>query len=316
MLSYITKTITIIMAILLNGAVLFGLTLVIITKIALENRIYVETMLPNLTIPSFLFYTAIISAIWFIPLYLMGKFEIGISGILYLNGYKKQTAILEAQSKPHLRSLCQQAGLDADKFNLLVHFDKKVNAFAIGKNNISINTGLLKSDQKIIKGILAHELGHLVSGHGSFNYILMCLCLPIMFVQWIIGTVFQTLNIFSKIPLIGFVFNLLSLVWMLLTFCFTLIFNDTLAFTNKIYYRNCEHAADEFAVKIGCGAELHSFFQEQLEKHGDIGFWDSMFSTHPSTYKRLMNVDKNIKKYASNNCENTVPLNEIIFQNR
>lgn len=66
------------------------------------------------------------------------------------------------------------AGIDPKAIEIFIVSDDGVNAFVAGGRNIFINTGLvtLFNDPDVIKGVVAHELGHISGGHlarGSEN---------------------------------------------------------------------------------------------------------------------------------------------------
>jgi Zn-dependent protease with chaperone function len=68
-----------------------------------------------------------------------------------------------------------RAGLTPEEARILVNprvtvaFDKQVNAFALPGGEVFVLTGLLdrvKEDDDLLRGVLAHELGHAVHRHG------------------------------------------------------------------------------------------------------------------------------------------------------
>ena len=71
--------------------------------------------------------------------------------------------ILRGYSEP----LFTAAGLDAKSVNLYIIKDESLNAFVAGGQNVFINTGMittLKSPNEL-KGVIAHETGHISGGH-------------------------------------------------------------------------------------------------------------------------------------------------------
>ena len=59
------------------------------------------------------------------------------------------------------------AGVNPEEINFYIVLDQDVNAFVYGGRNIFINTGLLTlfNDPDVLKGVIAHELGHITGGH-------------------------------------------------------------------------------------------------------------------------------------------------------
>jgi len=71
--------------------------------------------------------------------------------------------ILKAISAP----IFKQANISADSVNFILVEDSQLNAFVAGGKNIFINTGLILETDNIeeLVGVIAHETGHIASGH-------------------------------------------------------------------------------------------------------------------------------------------------------
>ena len=65
------------------------------------------------------------------------------------------------------RPMAEEAGLDADSLKIRIIISPGFNAFVTGEDIIFINSGLLLDTQSVfeVAGVLAHEIGHLASGH-------------------------------------------------------------------------------------------------------------------------------------------------------
>jgi predicted Zn-dependent protease len=63
--------------------------------------------------------------------------------------------------------LVKAAGVPNKKVNLYIIIDKEINAFVTRGGNLFINTGLITAfnDPDVLKGVVAHELAHMSSGH-------------------------------------------------------------------------------------------------------------------------------------------------------
>ena len=66
-----------------------------------------------------------------------------------------------------LTPIVKAAHLDPKHLKFYIILDDDVNAFVINNDSVFINTGLLKlfNDPDVIKGVVAHELGHITSKH-------------------------------------------------------------------------------------------------------------------------------------------------------
>ena len=76
-------------------------------------------------------------------------------------------AEIESGIKHIVSPIIEAAGLQPKNVNIYILLNDEVNAFAVQGNNIFINTGLitLYNDANVVKGVFAHELGHVTGGH-------------------------------------------------------------------------------------------------------------------------------------------------------
>ena len=63
--------------------------------------------------------------------------------------------------------IIKEAGLEAKNVKIYIINDNAVNAFVSNGQNIFINTGLITkyNDPNILRGVIAHEIGHIAAGH-------------------------------------------------------------------------------------------------------------------------------------------------------
>lgn len=71
--------------------------------------------------------------------------------------------VIKQMAKPILLA----AGVNPEEVKFYIVLDQNVNAFVYGGRNIFINTGLITlfNDPDVLKGVIAHELGHITGGH-------------------------------------------------------------------------------------------------------------------------------------------------------
>lgn len=67
--------------------------------------------------------------------------------------------------------LLKIANINPKTLNIYIILDSSVNAFVIGGNNLFINTGLITTfnNPDALKGVVAHELGHVTGGHVAMR---------------------------------------------------------------------------------------------------------------------------------------------------
>lgn len=92
---------------------------------------------------------------------------IGIVSIAQAQSFK---SIRDTEIESHLlglaRPMAKQAGL-ADDLQIRIIIDPSFNAFITGENTIFVHSGLILEAASVyeVAGVLAHEIGHLASGH-------------------------------------------------------------------------------------------------------------------------------------------------------
>lgn len=183
--------------------------------------------------------------------------------------------------------------------------DEAPNAFATGRKTVCITKGLLALTDDEIKGVLAHEFGHL--SHKDTDVILVIavgnmfialavsvISLIVRIFNWIVGFIFGTLASSERG---GFIIGFLTSKFNALV---SLLFGAVLWLWTKLGVMICmsssrqnEFHADKFAFDIGFGAELKSALTtlEGGEKIKSKGLWAALNASHPDTDKRIEKLD-------------------------
>ncbi|MDP4149407.1 MAG: M48 family metalloprotease [Bacteroidota bacterium] len=159
-------------------------------------------------------------------------------------------------------------------FRLFIRENMPAGAFAIGRHTIIVSKTMLQwADPEELKGLLAHELGHLLSGDTFiFNSFMVASCIPkvagrtyLVIKRWLstaIG-VMQGMGLVSRIVLVlvlGWLLHREHLIWPILVlflFLFFFYFSEKLfRFFWLIISLNTEYKQDAFACRLGYGAGL------------------------------------------------------------
>lgn len=168
-----------------------------------------------------------------------------------------------------------------------------LNAFALGHRTVIVTRGMLmQADSEVLKGVLAHELGHIAHGDSDLklginvsNSILIIFLTIINFINnIIIGLFFSTRSSIAHIlgMILKFVFGML-LIWLfkLWNWIGTLCINWS--------SRKAEFAADSYAKELGYGEQLQ-YFLHCINDNVKTSKFNLMFQTHPDTNDRLSNL--------------------------
>lgn len=159
--------------------------------------------------------------------------------------------------------VCKKDKYISRKIKLYIVDSIEVNAFIIGLNTVAITRGAVNVlDDEQIKGLLAHEFGHLVNCDGQVNILLsFCSSLalyPLIFFQCLF---FAIANLGKSGGLISNIFGFLEwvtgLAVRLIVFIWTLIISGG--------SRNKEYIADNYAINLGYGVQLKSTLYKLYE---------------------------------------------------
>ena len=192
------------------------------------------------------------------------------------------------------KSLENNKGL-SKKVKLCVYESDDINAFALGRTTLGVSTSLLALGDEEIKGVLAHEFGHLTACDSVMNTALLAsnsvLLLAVniikylfLFVLFIISVIFYSLakvhpddRHYSLCSFFSFLIMLVYTLWILIGKLFMLKTQ-----------RSAEYKADNYAKTIGYGQNLADALQ-QIDP--SVNFRSSLAqivtSSHPDTGKRI-----------------------------
>lgn len=191
-----------------------------------------------------------------------------------------------------------------DKIKLYYKPTEEINAYALGHRTVIVTHGLINSmDADMIKGVLAHEFGHIASGDSDLklgisvsNSILLIFTViinvVITFFSLVIGLASKKASgwIFSRLLGAIGVF-LVTLVYGIWTKLGMLMVNAT--------SRKDEYAADAFAVDCGYGNHLYAALDALDGVKTKSNFFSLLASTHPDTVDRLNAISERLAERAA-----------------
>lgn len=197
-----------------------------------------------------------------------------------------------------------------DKYNtknveLYISNDDAVNAYAVGslrRKVIILTTGILnfyasKIEDKnklllSIKGIMAHEMSHLINNDYFTGLLLLVNERAVKFVSHFVFIFFNVfIKLCSLIPFVGrymvsFIVNIYNIFDFIISFFYKYILLKVYNFIKLQLSRNIEYRADKQASMVVGGINM----AETLNLLGGKGYI-SIFSTHPLTKHRVKNVE-------------------------
>lgn len=176
------------------------------------------------------------------------------------------------------------------KVKLYYSATKDLNAYALGHRTVIITQGMLYTHAEYLKGVFAHELGHIAHGDSDLklginvaNGIITTFVTVIStFAYTVAAMLYESENdlvhivgllvsVFLNVIIVG-LFRLWSLVGVL---CI------------NVASREAEYQADEFADELGYGEQLAQFLNILDGSRERTSRFSLMFQTHPDTVDRL-----------------------------
>lgn len=167
-----------------------------------------------------------------------------------------------------------------------------INAMAIGRGTIAINRGLLNyMNDEELKGIIAHELGHINNGDTIINNVITVYTFFYFGTFYILRFLITWLaNTFAS----SFIGEIFTFAKRLLDFAFNAVFwlcTLIIAGTN----RRQEYNADQYAQSMGYGQGLLSALYKiyEMEISDKKGLIERFKTVHPKTAYRIEKLEKN-----------------------
>lgn len=169
----------------------------------------------------------------------------------------------------------------------------EINAFALGHRTIVVTRGILDVHPEYLKGVLAHEFGHIANGDSDLKLginVSNCILSIFVFIVSIIanGIIAICYAINSGVTkIIGLVFNVIFNILILGVFRLWSLLGVALINWSS---RRDEYCADSFADKAGYGEQLAQFLYALDGDAPKTNKFSLMFQTHPDTVNRLANL--------------------------
>ena len=224
------------------------------------------------------------------------------------NGCKKMTSMEDIERfEPLFREVYSQAKMAnpelPNDIKMFISDSAEPNAFATGRRTVCVTKGLMSYTDEQIKGVFAHEFGHLA--HKDTDAILI-----VSVGNMIISAIFLLIRIISNISfgiakiftlfmgdnagsIFGFLFMCLgklaadfilaALMWIWTKLGVLLCMYSS---------RQNEYAADEYAFNCGYGYDLQQVLESFGNGSGSTGLFSALVSSHPDTYKRIARLQQ------------------------
>jgi Zn-dependent protease with chaperone function len=222
--------------------------------------------------------------------------------------YRKPVRAEAARLLPAVSELLQRAE-SKRRVRVWIEESWELNAYATGFHTIVISRGLLEALSPVeLRGVLAHELGHLLSGDTIVaTAFLTAGLLPKAVFGVCSAGVFLLRSGLARVSImtggvvlviVGFMLNrahLLKAVAAVLLFVFLfMVLNKVFRFFALMLGRFAEYRQDAFAFRLGYGDGLRKVL-ELLAAGEEVSasmYYIMMHSTHPVIFNRIRRLEK------------------------
>jgi len=173
-----------------------------------------------------------------------------------------------------------------------------VNAFAIGRKTVAVTRGAMETfTRDELKGVLAHELGHMIYGHTKALLLTVIGNILFSIIVWVLRLLLYILELASVIlaafNFIGWIFKFMTMVTRIVFNIFVFVFINAgqliLAFNSQMN----EFQADKFAFDTGYGKEQISalYLLQKISMNAKVKWSEKLKASHPHTANRIQYLE-------------------------
>ncbi|TCO52967.1 M48 family metalloprotease [Actinocrispum wychmicini] len=200
-------------------------------------------------------------------------------------------------------SVCQVAGVPSDRYSLWIEDTAEVNAFAAAGHIVAVTRQTLQLSPRQVEAVLAHELGHHLSGHPAVSLFAWWCGLParasVIVIRFLMRAVLAIGDIFARVgsPLVvvASIVGALALLGVLFAVNPWLplmpLISPLIAWTSRLG----EKRADQVAAQLGYGPALievlSTWLAYEQTKPKRAGIRDRLFASHPATGDRIRSLE-------------------------
>ena len=174
-----------------------------------------------------------------------------------------------------------------------------VNAFAIGRKTIAVTRGAIATfTADELKGILAHELGHMTHGHTKALLLSVVGNFFFSIIVWMFRLLLYFLEVISNIVahfnIVGVIFWLLTVATRFMADLSIFLFIELSQIILALNSRSNEIQADTYAYEVGYGVELISglYVLQKISMNTNVKLSEKMKASHPHTAYRIAHLEK------------------------
>ena len=201
-------------------------------------------------------------------------------------------SVQRRKDKEYLLPIFEEVTGNNTKIKLYIDKSMMINAYAIGRNTIVVTKGsieILRENQ--IKGLIAHELGHIIHGDTLIPLILivgnMFMLIAFIAIKMIEIIMAITDNIMNENNIISSIIKIILDIGMFLVV-------QLIQILVLINQRQNEYKADDFAYTLGYGDDLLEvlYILDSIDLGGKVSVIDRLKSSHPHVGERIQRLEE------------------------
>lgn len=197
------------------------------------------------------------------------------------------------------QNLSRVAGIDGSRYLLLVQDSDELNAFAVGGRTVAVTRFSLGLPPNQLEAVLAHELGHHLSGHTVVSTLAWWYALPARAAAYLVILAIRLVLFIGRIFAafgggLGAFASLLFVLMLMVVLAYLSFWLILIPLTAPLLAwsrRLGEYHADRTAAMLGYGPGLIDMLRMAAARGSHdgrgVGFRDRLLSSHPSHTDRI-----------------------------
>jgi len=174
-----------------------------------------------------------------------------------------------------------------------------VNAFAMGRKTVAVTRGAMETfNAEELKGIIAHELGHITHGHTKallLTNIGNILFTAIVFVLRLIVQLADSIaGITAYFNIMGIVFKVITFITGIFFYVSVFVFVNLGELILSLNSRANEMQADKFAYTTGFGKQLIDslYLLQKISLTANVKPYERLKASHPHIASRIEQLER------------------------
>lgn len=182
---------------------------------------------------------------------------------------------------------------------LYIDNSMSVNAYAVGSRTIAVTKGAIESlSDNQIKGLLAHEFGHIIHGDTLIPLILIVGNMTLL-ITFLVIKMIEAIFFMMESAMRGS--NIISLITKIILDVGLFLIVELIGILIMINQRKNEYNADDFSFQNGYGGDLLEvlYILNSIDMGGKVSLLERLKSSHPHINDRIARLEEKREREGS-----------------